>query len=219
MKTLYLLAFLVVGLMGRVVADEAPPASWSIVKNSPLFSLSAEFDCKCNNVVEAKVIRTGAFCPRYYYDLYNPNNEHLARGITRFLSWGFLFPSQIEIDVWDENRYIGKIDGQFWTKARAKFVFTDAIGTETISAFVNSEAADFVIVSAKEEAVKLADFSGKSYGDVSVWEMNFTKQLKVDPRLLKIFAAFVSDYHNSFLPPPKEINNYSYYFAPSYRYE
>jgi hypothetical protein len=207
MRKLFLLALLL--LVGRAYSEE----NWSIVKNSPLFSLSAEFECKKGDFVEAKVIRTGRFCPRYFYDLYDSLEGFQARGITRAFSWGFLFPWGIEIDVYDGYGYmIGKIEGKLFTKARARFGFFGIKSNELAVAYLNTETADFAIVSQQDEV--LADLRGEEFGDVSVWKMNFIKPcFKVDPRVLKIFAAFVADYHSEFLPPPKVISNY--YFIDS----
>ncbi len=187
--------------------------SWTILKNSPVFSLSAEFDCKRGEVTEAKVIRKGRFCPRYYYDLYDATGEKfLARGITRAFSLGFIFPWGMEIDVYDGNIVIGKIEGKLFTKARAKFIFYDGNKMQTAIAYLNTEASDFVIVTPQNEGVVIADLAGKAYGDVSVWQMSFGDvRLQVDPRMLQIFAAFVSDYHSEFLPPPKVENHYYFY--------
>lgn len=192
--------------------------TWRIIKNSPLFSFSAEFECKKGEETISKVIRTGLFCPRYYYDLFDANEGFQARGITRAFSWGFLFPWAIEIDVWDGDFYLGKIEGKFFTKARAKFGFHDSLGNETTVAYLNTETSDFVIVSTQDEGRVLADLKGKAYGDVSIWEMNFMGSLpQIDPRVLKIFSAFVADYHSEFLPQPKEVNHY-YYFNNNRNY-
>lgn len=206
MRILFLLTFLLI--VGRAYSED----NWSIVKNSPLFSLSAEFECKKGDFVDAKVIRTGLFCPRYYYDLYDFQEGFQARGITRAFSWGFFFPWGMEIDVYDaDDNKVGKIEGKLFTKARAKFKFFDVNGYEAAIAYLNTEASDFAIVSAQNEKV-LADLKGKAYGDLSVWEMNFIQSLpSIDPRVLKIFASFVADYHSEFLPPPKVVNHY-YFF-------
>ena len=214
MKKFILLAILLI--TSRVYSDDpvVNPSDdkWRITKNSPLFSFSAEFECKRGDEVLSRVIRTGLFCPRYYYDLFDAGEEFQARGITRAFSWGFFFPWYMEIDVWDGDFYLGKIEGKFFTKSRAKFGFYDSLGIESAFAYLNTEASDFVIVAAQDEGKVLADLKGKAYGDVSVWEMNFMEALsQIDPRVLKIFAAFVADYHSQFLPPPKEINHY-YFF-------
>jgi hypothetical protein len=33
----------------------------------------------------------------------------------------------------------------------------------------------------------------------------------IDPKVFKIFAAFVADYHDSFMPPPKVVSYYFYH--------
>lgn len=220
MRTLFISAFL--WLAAHAYSDDPfeirPQDNWNLFKNSPLFSFSAEFDCKKGEILEGKVIRTGRFCPRYFYDLYDPREVLEARGITRVFSLGFLFSWGMEIDVYDGDFMIGKLEGKLFTKARAKFVFYDAYGSATAIAYLNTEHAEFVIVSAQNEAMVLSELKGKAYGDVSVWEMNFIESFPtIDPRMLKIFAAFVADYHSEFLPPPKEINHY--YFYPSFRYD
>jgi hypothetical protein len=192
-------------------------ANLSIVKNSPLFSFSAEFDCKKGDILESKIIRTGLFCPRYFYELQDAHGNFQAQGITRFFSLGFLFAWGMEIDVHDQDGVIGKIEGQMFTKSRAKFVFYNAGGQETTVAYLNTEKPEFVIASAQNEAEILANLKGKTYGDLCVWEIEPVQpELRLDPRLLKIFSAFASDYHSSFVAPPKVINNYIYYDSDPY---
>lgn len=189
---------------------ETKENTWRVMKNSPPLSYSAEFSYHKGEVLDGKVIRTGLLTPRYYYDLFDSQGNFQARGITRFLSLGTLFSWGIQIDLYDAESFIGMIDGKVFTKARAKFVFYNNIGDSIGVAYLNNENADFIIVSPKDEATILADLKGKAFGDLSSWEMkSFHQPSLFDERLLKVFAAFVADYHARFLPPPKLIHYYN----------
>ena len=112
----YVLLFLMA--FGFLSAETQDP-TWRIVKNKPFFSLTAEFECRKNEDLDGKLIRTGRFAPRYYYDLYDSKHQFLARGITRAFSLGQIFPWGMEIDVYDMNGdYLGLIDGKTFTWAR-----------------------------------------------------------------------------------------------------
>ncbi|MBI2743910.1 MAG: hypothetical protein HYX48_08355 [Chlamydiales bacterium] len=200
-------------MVGSSFAAPAPLPTWSVVKSTHPFGWSAEFECTEGEVRVGKVVRSGLLCPRYYYDFYNSMGEPEVRGITRAFSWGLLFPWGVEIDLYDGDTGIGMIGGKFYTGSRAKFVFYNGQGRATAVAYLNSEKLEFVISSAENEGIILAELTGKAFGDVGVWEMKPLKPIPgVDPRALRIFIAFASDFHNSFMPPKQNIqyNNNSY---------
>ncbi len=207
-----LLASMLVLSQGFSAPTDEPAENWRVIKNSPLFSTSADFDFKNGNSSVGRVVRTGLLCPRYYYDLYSVQDNFEARGITRFFSLGFLFSWGVEIDIYDaSSRYLGLIQGQTLTKARAKFMFYGPMGETRGIAYLNSEKANLLIVSPLDESVVLAELTGDAYGDVSSWAVKLNHRLlEVDSRLLKIFSAFVADYHSSFKEPPKEVYHYNF---------
>jgi hypothetical protein len=214
MKILYALLFLLATIKAFPGDSTVkyPELNWSVVKSSPFFSFSAEFDFKRGNTNEAKVIRSGGFSPWYSYDLYDSSNALQARGITRALSLGLFYGWGIEMDVYDGDSTIGFIEGKLFTKARAKFVFYDLNGNVTANAYLDAETANFIITSAQDETHLIANLKGKSYGDLCIWEMLFNQPSpQVDPRLLLIFSAFVADYHSEFLPRKEEVNNYFFF--------
>ena len=111
MKIIYLL--LPILLFTKVHSDPTDfNNNWKIIKNSPVCSYSAEFFYKRNNSDDGKVVRTGLLCPRYYYDLFDNQNNFLARGITRVFSLGFLSCNLADIDVYENENYIGSISGK-----------------------------------------------------------------------------------------------------------
>lgn len=193
MRKLLLLAILLFASRAYPVdsASIQPDDNWRTVKNAFLFS--AEFECRKGEEIISKVIRTGF--ARYYYNLYDASDELKATGITRALSWGAFLPWAAEIDVWDGDFYIGKIEGEFSGAFNPKFAFYDSLGNMAVVAYMSPETYAFIIASAQDEA--------KSIGELKLlvdecgewgWDMSLSGPLpQVDPRILKIFAAFVTD--------------------------
>ena len=180
--------------------------NWIIHKNSPFLSYSAEFgfNFKNNKLNEGKVIRTGFMCPRYYYDLYDKENNFQLRAITRFLSIGFFQPRFMDIDIYEGNNLIAQVQGKILARPRAKFYFYDAFGKKTAVAYLNAKSADFLIVSSEDESI-IAHLKGPTFDEVGPLQMKFdTKDFSVDERVLKIFAAFIFDYNEHFIPKPEE---------------
>lgn len=178
--------------------------NWKMTKSNTPFAYTVEFLCRKGEIHDGKVIRTGLFCPRYYYDYFDRAGSFLARGITRAFSWGMFFAWGMELDVYDEHSdCIGKIEGQFFTKARAKFVFYDQRGHTSATAYLDSESAEFFIVSSFDESIILAELKGKDFGDFCSLDLNTLYPHHLDERVLKVFMAFVADYLNEFLPPSK----------------
>lgn len=208
MKHFFFLAFLALFANGFSDVSES---SWSMNKRSALFSFTAEFECKGGDVLQGTGVRTYAGCPRYYYDLFDTQNQFEARGITRFFSLGALAAWAMDIDLYDiHGNYFGMIQGKVFTRARAKFAFYDARGVEVADAFLNTETTEFIITSPLNESVILAQLKGRDFGDIASWELITHRPLPIDQRLLKIFAIFIADYHREFIVPPVEIhfNNY-----------
>jgi hypothetical protein len=210
MRTLLFLACLM--MFSAAYADNLNEMhTWSVMKARAPTSWTAEFECKKGGMPVGKVVRTGLLCPRYQYDLFSTHGRLEARAITRALSWGLLFPWGTQIDLYDDNAQIGMIGGVFFTWSRAKFVFYNAQGEETAIAYLNSEASEFLIVSAKNEEHVLAELKGRAFGALSVWEMKPTQPvIGIDERILKVFIAFATDFHESF-KKPSEVHYNNYY--------
>ncbi len=199
-------------IVTAVYADVANSHNWSITKDSFPLSCTAVFNVKKTDAPGAKVVRSGLFTPRYYYDLCDENGNLLVRGITRAFSLGMLVAWATEIDLYDENRWIGMIKGEIWTTSRAKFSFYDGASQLMASAHLDDESCNFLIVSAQDQGQVLAELIGKSYGDASFWEMKFhSYPPTVDERALHIFAGFVSDFQKWFVRRPKVVNQYYFY--------
>ena len=183
--------------------------SLRVIKNSNLFSLSAEFDFKNGGVSTDKVLRTGGLSPRYFYDLFDVDHNFQARGISRAISLGAFYSWGVEIDHYDTHEsYIGLIQGELLTRSRAKFSFYDGNGRRTLIAYLNTESPELLIVSAQDEGIILAKLKIESYGDVGTIDINLLHDSDdIDDRAFKIFSAFVADYNWEFLPPPKVVDN------------
>ena len=209
MKLIYLLASVL--LLVKAYPDtNNTNDTWKIIKNSPFCSCSAEFYYQQNNMDDGKVIRTGFLCPRYYYDLYDNQNIFQARGITRVLSLGFFDCNLVDIDVYNNEDYIGKISGKIFTRSRAKFVFYNDFGMEIANACLSEKTSIFLISSSNKV---ITNFEGQFFGDQGCLEITFnsSENSTIHPSLIKIFAAFVSDYQKSFLPKPEKETHHHHY--------
>jgi len=185
-------------------------STWVLTKNSTPLSYYVEFNYLEREALVGKVERSGLFTPRYYYDLYSAEGTFLARAINRVLSLGLLDPSQMEFDIYDEmNDYVGYIGGKFWTNGQAKFIFCNAAGAETGSAFLSSDSDQAVFSFLSPANGIVATLKGALSGDLSTWVLDVKQPLDIDARSLKIFGAFISDFHDSFIRKPV-INYYIY---------
>ena len=214
MKYSFFLAFLLLIAKSYAGSSQEGEYQWSVNKRNAYFSLSAEFDCKRGDALLGSGFRTYAGCPRYYYDLFDAQNAFEARGITRFFSLGMLASWGMDIDLYDpQGVFIGLIEGKVFTRSRAKFIFYDARSVPVANAFLNTETAEFVITPASSDTTILGFLKGRDFGDIASWELTSFRPLPIDPRILKVFALFVADYHRDFLPQPKEVHyNNAYYF-------
>ncbi len=183
---------------------------WVMTKNSSPLSYYVEFNCFKDNTPNGSVIRSGLFTPRYYYDLYSPEKAFMVRAINRVISLGFFAPNQMEFDIYDEmNGYVGYIGGKFWTNGPAKFIFTNAAGVETGSALLGSDSDRAIFTLLSPTNTMVGKLKGDLSGDWSSWKLDLQQPLEIDPRALKIFTAFISDFHDSFIRKP-EIHNHIY---------
>lgn len=193
-------------------ALEGPRETWTVVKNAPLFTTSAEFNFKTGNEITGKVVRTGLLCPRYYYDFFDAQGQFQMRGVTRAFSLGFLFAWGMEIDLYDAAEvYAGSIRGEMMTKSRAKFTFYGPAGETRSIAYLNAKKPNLLVVNPVDESQVIAELTGKTYGDVSTWTVEVKYEPSaVDDGLMKIFSAFVADYDSSFSEPPKTVIHYNF---------
>jgi hypothetical protein len=199
-------------LAASTFANASEKSNWSVTKNVGLFAYTADFNLKEGNHSLGKVVRTGLCTPSYYYDLYDANNEFQVRGITRIFSLGLFCDRGMEIDLYEGQNVIGKIEGQFLTTSRAKFMMYDFRGRPIVEAHLDDESSNFLIVSC-QDGTPVGELTGKAYGAASIWEMNYINPLlELDDRILQVFAGFVSDFQKSFIRPPKEIHHHHQHY-------
>lgn len=155
-------------------------------------------ECK-GKVLESRVVRTGFYTPQYVYDLYSSEGVLLAQAVSRICSWGLFYTRFMEFDVYDEiGGCVGSIRGESCTDELAKFVFMNADAIEVGSALLrlDSEKVTFLILSPENAIVAL--FNGMLSENFSGWEFHIKQPVGIDARMLKIFGAFISDFHNTF---------------------
>ena len=140
-------------------AIAAVHANWTIVKNAPPFSYTAEFGIQKGEIPIGKIVRTGLFTPSYYYDFFDVNDVLQVRGIARVFSLGFFFSWGMDIDFYEEGRLIGTIQGKIFTHSRAKFVFYNAKGVALANAHLNDESCNFLVVDSQNEETVLAELT------------------------------------------------------------
>lgn len=181
-------------------------SDWKMVKSDGPLSYHANFNILNRSGLVGKVIRSGLFTPRYYYDLYSDQGEFLARGINRVFSLGLISPSQMEFDIYDsEKNRLGYVGGKFWTSGLAKFAFKNPEGDQIGFAFLSSDASQATFSILSDRHVVVASLNGERSGDLSQWELVSQEPLEIDSRIVKIFTAFISDFHEAFIMRP-EVN-------------
>ena len=195
-------------LLSLMTTAYASP-NWVMVKYSTPLAYEVNFDCLEEDVLISKVVRKGLFTPRYYYDLYSREGAFVARAINRVLSLGMFFPSQMEFDLYDDREaYIGSIIGKLWTSGEAKFVFAKAEGEEKGFALLSSDSDQAVFSLLSPKSPNTATLTGALSGDLSRWQLEMKNPVDIDGRALKIFAAFISDFHASFIRKPETHHHY-----------
>ena len=59
---------------------EEQKKSIQVIKHSPFLSYSAEFLLQNDNDCLEKIIRTGFMCPRYFYELFDEEDNFAVKG-------------------------------------------------------------------------------------------------------------------------------------------
>lgn len=175
--------------------------TWTVTaRKVPFPASSATFNFTEGNRPIGQAVRTRQLLPSYHYDFYDREGELQVQGITRVISLGLLFSWGVDIDLYDsDSRYIGKIEGQFWTESKAKFLFYGSDGYPRGVAYFDGEDPYLRIVIPDEESDVLAELTGSAIGSKNLWTVKITYPLsKVEESLLKIFSAFVADYSAQF---------------------
>lgn len=166
---------------------------------STVFEMS--FHGKPHGAVEkiaTRWFKNKPFSDTYY--VYDKNGEWCATAYSRYLTFGFFYPSLAEFDIYaKDGSLIGVIDGQVGTSESAKYSIYNAKGdrvaiayydlTKTGLSIVHPEKTDQILVHLKRNFVK----NQIDYWDVVVYDAN-----AIDPAIVKVFAAFAVDYQAYF---------------------
>ena len=138
------------------------------------------------------------------YSLCTEQGE-IASGTARLLSLGALFHSMKEIDVVDNRGYnVGFIQGHWWTTASGKFALYDDSRYHVATAFVDRSGSSVSIVDGQNNRSPIAIFR-RSYvpGGDYYWEIKVVKEGVIDPRMLYVFSAFITDAYWPAAPQPQ----------------
>lgn len=181
---------------------------WKITSRSSPLDYTVNFTVRKDGIATGKVVRTGLFTPRYFYDYYDESDKLIIRAITRPFSIGLLFPWAIAMDLYEGHVKVGMICGKFWSTSRAKFAFKDGNGKVFANAYLDSERCNFMLFPLTEDYEKCVEFIGKPFGDASIWSVNpASETLPADEKMINIFAAFAADYQEFFIKKHETINH------------
>ena len=176
--------------------------TWKVTAHKVPFFLanSATFNFTEGRRHTGQVVRTRQLLPSYHYDFFDHEGELQVQGVTRAISLGLLFSWGMEIDLYDsDSRYVGKIEGQYWTESKAKFLFYGPDRYLRGIAYFDGEDPCLSIVYPDDESDILAELTGSAIGSKSVWTVKIGSSLStVEEGLLKVFSAFVGDYSARF---------------------
>lgn len=119
-----------------------------------------------------------------------------ATGTARLLSLGAVSNAMREIDIVDyHQKQLGYIQGHWWTSAAGKFVFYDQYEHPYAIAYVDQSKASVKIVDFVNQRLPIAVFTRWE----DVWNIKVHNEEVIDPRVLYVFSAFVSDAYRKFV--------------------
>lgn len=150
-------------------------------------------------------VKKSAFRLRKNYDLSDKNGWQ-ATGTVRLLTLGSIYSWASEIDVYDTRGIkIGMIDGQLMTTENAKFSLyeydDEGSATHIGTAYLDRDCDSFTILfpdGSPTPIAKLERFRSAAGNDVDFWRTQVYYPEYIDDRLVRIFAAFVTDHQNDF---------------------
>ena len=180
---------------------EEQKKSIQVFKHSPCLSYSAEFLLQNDNDCLEKIIRTGFMCPRYFYELFDEEDNFAVRGITRAFSWGLVFTRATDIDIYDnQDNFIGMIEGKILKMSRIQFNFYDANNNLVAIAYINYKTKDVTITSPDNPDQIFAKFTGLSFEENGSLNIDFiAEDCSIDDGLIKVFSAFIFDFYEKFM--------------------
>lgn len=145
-------------------------------------------------------IAKSVFNVRTHYDIYDIHGKYQGTGICRLLTLGAIYDWAREIDVWGANdEYVGMIDGQVATGAKAKYSLYNGTGSRVGIAYLEKGCTAFVINHPDNEYHKIAYLKRHFIPDEKDhWSITVFDENAIDLRIIKVFAAFALDSQNSF---------------------
>lgn len=165
--------------------------SFSMTKKDYLFSTEFELD---SDDIEISYVKKPKLSIHTQYDLQGSKGIE-ATGSVRILSMGSVFPWGKDIDIYDEKGgYLGMIDGEALTTADAKFSIYNEDGNKVGIAYLDDNKTGFTIVHPENYARVIARLKREYVKDVpDAWKTKVYQGDDIDPRILKLFAAFAVD--------------------------
>ncbi|MCH9631588.1 MAG: hypothetical protein S4CHLAM37_16120 [Chlamydiia bacterium] len=177
-------------------AEQSSRYHFKISKKEYRFSTFFEID---SSDAPRGNVKKSFFRMRTNYDLSDVHGWQ-ATGTVRVMSLGSLFAWAKEIDMYDTSgQYIGMIDGQVMSTAAARYSIYDSSNNLVGIAFLDHNCSGFTITHPNSEAYTIARLKRNYVQDtVDDWDITVYESDLIDERIIRIFAAFVCDYQNSF---------------------
>lgn len=179
---------------GSLMASEA--VKFTVYQNPYCFSTYFELMAKdeyCGRVIRPHIrLRT---C----YELYDAQGEYEGEGICRAFSLGSIYSWARAVDLYDDwGNKIGLIDGKMLTTERAKFNLYGVEGLKVARAYLDANKTNVLLMENSKTERLLGHLTRKIQTEgTDVWEVSLYDPTSIDLRILKLFAAFLSDHTDS----------------------
>lgn len=198
MKWASLLCFLfLTGFCGIDAGEKENVIHYRVTRSD--YTFSTVFDMALGKTYLGCVVKT-PFHLTTHYDAYDRLGVYEGQGICRLFCLGVFYIWGTEIDVYNINgEKVGFIDGQLVSSEPAKFSFYTASGQRAAIAYLDQNSAGFSLIDPNNPARIFARLTRNFIIDaIDNWEVMIYDSERIDPRLVKIFAAFVCDTQNKF---------------------
>lgn len=176
-------------------ANECGQIGYHLSVYEKIYPLATFFTIESDDTYRGSV-KKSVFRLRANFDLSNSDGWQ-ASGIKRVLSLGSVYPWATEVDIYDTRwETLGMIDGQVVSTAAARFSIYDLNGELRGIAYLDHSLNSYSIVYPNSEAFPIAEMHRhQEVNGISWWDVTVYDEAQIDPRIVRIFAAMVSDIH------------------------
>ncbi len=170
------------------------PYFYRVRVDSHFFSIDFEMESDWYTFGE---IKKASFGFRAGYYLYNPEGKYRGYAFSRFFCLGAFFNWAAQMDIYDEEgKKIGSFEGEKTKEELIRFQLMNEEEEVIAFAYVDATGTGVSLVEPDQENYTIAIFSRDlSVGTQDIWEAHVYDPLAVDPRIMKLFSAFIADHY------------------------